>query len=365
MNGRQYCFVCFQNMVKKITVDQLWQEKSYRVLLDVRTPAEFEQGHIPGAINLPLFTNEERALVGTSYKQQGPQHALKLGLDLVGVKMRSFIETAEKIAPEGNLLIHCWRGGKRSGSMSWLLDMAGFDVKVLEAGYKAYRKHVLENITTPPVNFVVLGGFTGSAKTAVLHRLSQKAEQIIDLEGIAHHKGSAFGTLGETAQPSVEQFENDLFDAVQALDWNKLTWIENESQSIGQVYLPKGFWQKMREAPLIHLEVPLEKRVAHLVEVYACHPADKLRASFEKIRSRLGGQHLQRALEALEKNDFATAAEVALVYYDKTYRHGLETRPSNVFVLKVDEISPDHTSESLITWIKELQHEGKISINAV
>ena len=176
-------------------------------LLDVRSPAEFEQGHIPGAINVALFTNEERARVGTIYKTQGKDEAVLEGLRIVGPKMASIVEQALELAPERKLKVHCWRGGMRSGSVGWLLRQAGFSVEVLNGGYKAYRQKVLQELANP-FNFVVVGGPTGSGKTHVLKALQNSGEQVIDLEGLAHHRGSAFGHMGLEEQPSSEYFEN-------------------------------------------------------------------------------------------------------------------------------------------------------------
>ncbi|MBK8554971.1 MAG: tRNA 2-selenouridine(34) synthase MnmH [Lewinellaceae bacterium] len=215
-----------------------------RVLLDVRSPGEYAQGHIPGAFSFPLFSDEERARVGTTYKQANPEAALLLGLDLVGPKMGHFVVEALKLSRNKKLAVHCWRGGQRSKSMAWLLRLAGCDVVTLNGGYKAFRHEALDQYHLHPYNLRVVGGRTGSGKTKVLQALRDMGEQIIDLEGLAHHKGSAFGAIGEQEQPSVEQFENDLFFALRALDPQKRIWIENESRSIGRVYIPTGFGTK-------------------------------------------------------------------------------------------------------------------------
>lgn len=325
-----------------------------RVLLDVRTPAEFEQGHIPGAINLPLFSNEERAEVGTLYKQQSQEAAFLRGLDFVGGKMRTFVEKARTFAPHGRVMTHCWRGGQRSGSMSWLLDLAGLDVMTLNGGYKAYRRHILDTFGDRKLTILILGGHTGSGKTDILQQLRGQGEQIIDLEGIANHKGSAFGALGEAPQPTVEQFENDLFDAFCDIDPGRRVWLENESRAIGRVYIPQAFWAQMNAAPLVHLEIPLEVRVGRLVADYAGFPREALIDSFERIRKRLGGQHLQAAREALAGDDFESAARIALRYYDKAYGFFVERRQEQtgapVYRLEVDENDPAHAASLLVAW---------------
>ncbi len=328
-------------MAKRVGIDELLVAMEERPLFDVRTPAEFAQGHVPGAYNLPLFSNEERAVVGRAYKQVGPDAAMLEGLDFVGPKMRHFVEEARRQAPEGKVAVHCWRGGKRSDSLSWLLEFAGFDVLVLEGGYKAFRRHVLEWFEQETFNLVILGGYTGTGKTEILQRIREMGEQVIDLEGLANHKGSAFGALGEAPQPSVEHFENLLFHEFSRQDRRQRIWLENESRAIGRVYLPDGLWRQMRQAPLIHIEAPQQVRVERLLADYAGYDREELAASFKKIKKRLGGQHLKAALEALERGDYEKAVTIGLHYYDKTYNYGLEQRPAaKVSRLEVDRDDP-------------------------
>jgi len=245
--------------------------------------------------------------------------------------MEQFVKQAKALAPHRRLAVHCWRGGQRSGSMAWLLKQAGFDVVTLEGGYKAYRHHVLEGLEKTDLNLVVLGGQTGSGKTKVLHALRDLGEQIIDLEGLAHHKGSAFGFIGEAPQPTVEQFENDLLGSTLALQTARRVWVENESRSIGRIYIPQGFFSKIKDSLLVNIEIPDEARIKNLLDDYVLTDRTELEKAFHKIATKLGGQHLKTALEALEQDNFAAAARIALVYYDKTYQHGLDTRPSKDF----------------------------------
>ena len=175
-------------MVNTFKIADLWDEEKERIILDVRTPAEFEKGHIPNALNLPLFSNEERSIVGTTYKQIGPEKALLQGLDFVGDKMVYFVEKAAVLAPKKKIAVHCWRGGKRSSSMAWLLDLAGFDVKVLNGGYKAYKRYLQDQNQIQNFNFIVLGGKTGSGKTHILKALMTIGEQVIDLENLVFNR---------------------------------------------------------------------------------------------------------------------------------------------------------------------------------
>ena len=290
----------------------------------MRTPAEFDRAHIPGAINLPLFSNDERAVIGTLYKQVGSAEAIKKGLELTGPKMRSIVETTERYAEGRGVAVHCWRGGKRSESVAWLLGLYGLDVIVLDGGYKRYRNHVLEQFKSVKHQILVLGGRTGTRKTDLLHKMRELGEQVLDLEGLANHKGSAFGWIGENPQPYSEHFENMLYHALDSMDLSKPVWIENESRAIGKVRIPDDFWAFMKRAPLINIEIPHEKRLDHLTALYASGDnKDALIEAFTRITKRLGGQNVKLALEALNESNYRAAADIALRYYDKTYDYNL------------------------------------------
>ncbi len=340
-------------MYQRLNVVEFLASRTNRVIIDVRTPAEFSAGHIPGAQSLPLFSDEERAAVGTLYKQVSPEQAFLKGLEFAGARMRSYVEGAMQLAPGKQVAVHCWRGGQRSGSMAWLLETAGFDVVTLDGGYKGYRRHVFDQLASLPARLIVVGGKTGSGKTRILHALQAAGEQILDLEAIAHHKGSAFGAIGEAPQPSFEQFTNDLYDQFSALHASRPIWIESESKSIGKVQIPDEFWQRICTAPMIEVEVPFEQRVTLLLEVYAHYPKEQLAESFQKIAKRIGGLNLRNALLALERDDFHSAAAIALAYYDKTYRHSLDAMNKGPhFVLSPQEFAPQQLAEQLIKFAK-------------
>lgn len=296
-------------------------------VIDVRSPGEFARGHIPGAHSLPLFTDAERAVVGTLYKQHGRDAAVLEGLRIVGPRLAQLVAEARALAPDGRVRVHCWRGGERSGSVAWLLDKAGLPtVCTLRGGYKAFRAHVLAALGRPGADLCVIGGFTGSGKTEVLGHLRALGEQVIDLEALAHHKGSAFGALGEAPQPTTEHFENLVWDAWRTLDLQRPIWLEDESLMIGHVRLPDGLFARMREAPLFLVDMPLEERTARLVHDYGGHPKEQLAEALLRIRKRVGPQHCKAALEALEAGDLHTVARVALRYYDKAYQRGMDER---------------------------------------
>lgn len=340
-------------MIQKINIQQYWTNYKNTPLFDVRTPSEYQKGHIPTAINLPLFSDEERAVVGTIYKKQNPQEALLKGLELVGPKLRSLIEQVKNHTEAKSISVHCWRGGKRSGSTAWLLGMAGYQVNSLQGGYKAYRTQVLKNLSIPLPHLVVLGGKTGCGKTKILKALAKQGEQVIDLEGFAHHKGSAFGGIGQREQPSTEQFENNLYEYIRNLDPQKRIWVENESKGIGKVFLPTAFWTQMKAAPLINIELPDAVRLAFLIEEYTVEDIAALKIGFHKIKKRLGGLRYQEAIHLLEQKEVAAAARIALQYYDKSYQYMLNKNTAPIIhQLQFSKLIPEQIAQQLInkTW---------------
>ena len=296
-------------------------------VLDVRAPIEFAQGHVPGALNLPLFSDEERARIGTTYKQVSQERAVHLGLDFFGPKMSGMVKFAQKLAHGKEVRLHCWRGGMRSGAVLWLLELAGFRVHLLDHGYKDYRRAVLASFAQPR-QWRVLGGLTGSGKTDVLHQLTALPGQpVLDLEGLAHHKGSAFGAIGQPAQPTQEQFENNLAAALAVLPADAPIWVEDESRQIGRLTIPPGLFAQLQAAPRFVLEVPHAARVAKLAAEYGAEDPQLLAEAIERLRKRLGGLATQQALDAVAAHDFPLMVERVLDYYDKTYTHGLVPRP--------------------------------------
>lgn len=308
--------------MRTITVKEYLEQNTPSTLLDVRSPGEYAKGHFPAAKNLPLFSDEERAIVGTLYKQEGPEKAMVKGLEIAGRKMNEYVSLAQKLVKGKSAVVHCWRGGKRSESIATLLQFVGFDVSVVKGGYKAYRTFVLDGFYKKKLNLVTLGGRTGSGKTDVLAHLSEMGEQVIDLEGLANHKGSAFGALGQPAQPTVEQFENHLFEQFRQLDVSRRVWVENESQAIGKVFVPQGFWEQMTHSVLVEMEVPMGVRVERLIGDYGHFPKEELSASLQKISKRMGGQNVKAALEAFAEGDLETPTRLSLGYYDKAYDYG-------------------------------------------
>ena len=322
-------------------------------VIDVRAPHEFQQGHIPGAINIPLFDDHERKVVGTTYKQVNKEAAMYAGLEFAGKKLVELAKKGEHIAGKNKtLLVHCWRGGMRSKSMVWLFETMGLSCYLLEGGYKTYRSYVRE-VLAYPLNLVVIGGRTGSGKTAILHHLKKLGEQVIDLEGLANHKGSAFGALGEADQPSTEQFENELSSVIQVLEAEKVSWIEDESRNVGKCVIPGELYSRMKEASLFFLDISREQRALHLVEDYARYDQEALKACILKIEKRLGGDRTQEALEAIGRKDFYQTAMITLHYYDKAYMYSLEKNHKHYQVLSSGKVDPVANAELLMRYEKE------------
>lgn len=298
-------------------------------VLDVRTPAEFASGHIPGAVNLPLFSDEERAEVGTAYKQQGRESAVRIGLNRVAPKMTWLADRLleNDASSGGGLLIHCWRGGMRSGSVAWLAGTLGIRAATLTGGYKSFRRWVMESFQSRR-QIRVVAGLTGTGKTAILKALAEAGEAVIDLEALACHKGSVFGDLGELPQPRQEQFENNLAMAWMALDPKQPVWIEDESRMIGKCVIPPALWEQKCSARFTVVEIPGPARIEYLREIYEGFPLDQLAPRIEAIRKRLGGDRANKAISALRSGDPVSACSLLLTYYDRAYGDGLAAIPA-------------------------------------
>lgn len=329
-------------------------------IIDVRSPIEFNQGHIPGAVNLPLFTNKERALIGTTYKQQGQQAAIQLGYKICTPKIAHFVGQCRTMARKHRLLIHCWRGGMRSQYFAELLIRKGFeDIAILEGGYKAYRRHVHESFEQP-ARLLLIGGKTGSGKTAILHELQAAGEQTLDLEGLANHKGSAFGGIGQEKQPSSEQFENLIHAQWRKLDLQKTVWLEDESHSIGSARMPEALFHQMQASRVIALEIPLADRIERLAKEYAHLPLQELKRALFVIHKKLG-PNFDEALDSLEQKEFKTAIRLTLKYYDKSYENLMKKKkPENILPLKLWQDKPKDNAQRLIAYAESLTLSERI-----
>lgn len=338
-------------MIKTLTIDDFLASHAAHggTFVDVRTSDEFEKGHIEGAVNLPLFTPSERAEVGTLYVRTDRQAAIERGLEAVGPKLADFVRQAKTI--DGELYIYCARGGMRSASMAWLLDMAGFKVRLLKGGYKAYRAHLDHILEAYNWKFVVISGATGSGKSELLDIIATTGEQVIDLEGLAHHKGSAFGHLGQLPQPSTEQFINIIHENLRKLDPSKIVWCEGESMLIGHLFLPQKFFAMMQSAKRIEVVMDVEQRLDRLTAEYGSFDIEALISAFEKITKRLGYDNAKNAVEALRNGDIRGAAAIALIYYDKAYARSAVTEGTIKWSLDNNELQAN--AKRLIKIVKK------------
>jgi len=357
--------------VDKINIEDFLKLANQYPVIDVRSPGEYIHAQIPGAYSLPLFNDEERKVIGTAYKQQSRETAIKMGLSFFGVKMKKLVEDVEEIINNrlqtvgntqlhidnlayrqaGCLLIHCWRGGMRSGAVAWLLDMYGFKVYTLAGGYKAFRTWALQQFNKA-FNFKILGGYTGSGKTLLLQEFKRKGYPVIDLENLANHKGSAFGAIGEKPQPTQEMFENLLAMKLNEIRNKKNEiWIEDESQRIGKLIIPNSFWEKMRTSPVYFLEIPFEERLNYLVNTYGNFDSDKLQESIERIQKRLGGLETKNALQFLKDDNIIECFRILLNYYDKLYTKSLHNRENIYSILNkihCDDINSEKNAQKIL-----------------
>jgi tRNA 2-selenouridine synthase len=296
-------------------------------VVDVRSEGEFQEGHIHGALNIPILNNEERVIVGTTYKKEGQHEAIRAGFRLVGPRLIHIIEEAERVGNE--FIVHCWRGGMRSGNFCQFVGMAGMKTHQLKGGYKAYRQAAQEAFAKP-YQFVLVAGFTGSGKSELLRTLRRKGEQVVDLEDLAHHKGSVFGGLGQRPQPTTEQFQNNLFEELLRLDPQRPIWIEDESVAIGKIFLPPDLWKTMGVSPVVAINVPREVRVSRLVAEYGDVDRNGFETALRGITRKLGGQHFNAALDFLHRGAMAEAIDIILNYYDKAYYNGIDRKRDRV-----------------------------------
>uniref|UniRef100_UPI003F4BC7CE tRNA 2-selenouridine(34) synthase MnmH n=1 Tax=Brachyspira catarrhinii TaxID=2528966 RepID=UPI003F4BC7CE len=339
-------------MVKVIDIEEFLKlaNNDELPIIDVRSPIEYNHAHIPHAHNVYLFNDEERKDVGTIYKQIGRKEAILKGLEYVSVRMTAILKSIDEIAKKHNstnkILMHCFRGGMRSESTAWLCSSYGYDVYMLKGGYKRYRNYVLDSFERD-YKIYLLTGRTGSGKTLILNKLKSIGYNVIDLEKIAKHKGSAFGWINEGEQPSQEQFENNLSYELLKYDINSTLWFEDESLLIGRRAIPKSLFNKMREAQkIIYLDIPKECRAEYIVNTYGKYSIDDLKESILKIKKRLGGERLKESLELLDNGNIYECVLNMLYYYDKAYK--LSINEDKLVSIKCEDNNFDNIVESII-----------------
>lgn len=319
--------------MKIVTIEEALELRKNGIFIDVRSEAEFLSGHIPNAINIPLLDNNERRVIGTLYKQVSRKTAIKKGLDFFGPKMKTIIEEIEQLVEQRNksitsiIVVYCWRGGMRSNIVAWLLDLYGFDVALIEGGYKNYRNWCLK-IFNKKIEYKLIGGYTGTGKTTIIHQLVKKLRiPVIDLESIANHRGSAFGAIGMGSQPSQEMFENILaLQISDCLKFNNYVVLEDESQRIGTCSIPQTMWENMKSSSLIFLDLGFEERLNNIINDYGKLDRSFLASAIIRLQKKLGGLETKTCLEFLVNKDIRNCFSILLKYYDKSYKKSLELK---------------------------------------
>ena len=338
---------------------QPWAE-TYSEIIDVRSPSEFAEDHIPKAINLPVLNDDERAEVGTIYKQMNPFTARKIGAALVSKNisqhLTEYFATKEK---NYRPLVYCWRGGQRSSSMALVLAQIGWRVTLLEGGYKTYRAYVRQHIENLPQKFTyqVLCGLTGSGKTQILRQMRLRGAQVLDLEALANHRGSLLGEQWEgklSPQPSQKYFESLLLEQLRKFNPHQPVWVESESQKIGKIYLPQFLLEKMTQASCVEIQIPIAARVKFLLEEYPhlMNHADILKWKLEKLKSRCGWDKLCQWYQLIDAQEWESLVQDMLEsHYDPTYSQSMKR-----YFTKVERLLsiPDLSKSSIDTLLDSL-----------
>lgn len=332
----------------------LSQLGEFDAIIDVRTPAEFAEDHIPGAINCPVLSDEERITVGTLYKQVSPFEARKVGAALVAKNIAKHLQTRFRDHPKSwRPLVYCWRGGQRSGAMCIILAQVGWAAHKLEGGYKTYRRGVLDRLAILPQNFSLrmICGPTGSGKSRLLTALADSGQQVLDLENLAQHRGSVLGRLPQQAQPSQRWFDSALLQALQKLDPERPVYVEAESNKIGTITLPDALVDAMHAGACLLVETPLEARVAGLLEDYRHYLTDPemLIGHLQALHRFHGSKQLEHWSSLIHAGDFAAlVAELLTLHYDPSYFRATSRHYANLDQARrapLDSLSPDALKE--------------------
>ena len=336
-----------------------WRE-TFSEIIDVRSPSEFAEDHVPGAINLPVLNDEERAEVGIVYKQVSPFCARKIGAALVSKNISQHIRG--HFATKGkdySPLVYCWRGGQRSSSMATVLSQIGWRITLLQGGYKTYRAYVRQQLAVLPTRFTykVLSGFTGSGKTYILRKMRQHEVQVLDLEEMAKHRGSLLGEqwYGQNIQqPSQKFFESLLLEKLLSLDPRKDVWVESESNKIGKIYLPLSLWQQMKQSSCVEIQLPIKARVRFLLQEYPhfMDNPDFLKAKLERLKNHYGWEKISQWYQMIDYGKWETFVEdMLLFHYDSTYKKSMQNKFSRVEkVLSLSDLS-DSSIENLLDYL--------------
>ncbi len=318
------------SLVTITAADAIQRLDSFDALIDARSESEFAEDRLPGAVNWPSLTDEERRLVGTEYKQVSPFVAKKRGAALVARNIAAHIEREVLDRPKDwQPLVYCWRGGKRSGSLALVLDQIGFKVHLLEGGYREYRRAVVADLEQLPLRFDyrIVCGKTGSGKSRLLTALAQQGAQVLDLEALANHRGSVLGLVPGSPQPSQKQFDSRVWNALRHFDPARVVWVESESKKVGELRVPEALIERMRAAPCLHVELPLEARVALLMEDYDFFVKDvpAFCERLDALRALRGNEVVKAWQEAAQAGRIESVVRDLLVtHYDPTYLQSMQ-----------------------------------------
>jgi tRNA 2-selenouridine synthase len=328
-----------------VTVAQL---DAFDEVIDVRSPSEFALDHVPDALNCPVLDDDERAAVGTMYKQASPFDAKKIGAALVSRNIARHIEARfRERGREWRPLVYCWRGGKRSGAMAHVLREIGWPAATLEGGYRAYRREVVRQLEDLPARFgfEVICGATGSGKSRLLEALAARGTQVLDLEGIARHRGSVLGDLPGDPQPSQKMFDSLVWDQLRRFDASRPVIVEAESKKIGQLQIAAPLLERMRASPCMRIEAPIDERVRFLIEEYRhfLEDPERLKDKLGCLRNLYGKEVLDRWSLQIDARDWhALVADLLVKHYDPAYRRStLNNYPGSAQarVVTLDELT--------------------------
>jgi tRNA 2-selenouridine synthase len=332
--------------------------RAFDMIIDVRSPAEFAEDHIPGAVNLPVLDNEERAVVGTTYVQESRFLARRIGGAMVARNVARHLDTAlANQPPTFKPLVYCWRGGQRSNAMALILAQVGWRTLVLKGGYKTYRRDTQARLYEHPIphRLIVLSGETGSGKTEILNRVAALGGQVIDLEALALHRGSLFGAHAGRPQPSQKWFESSVAEQLDRCDPSRPVLVEAESYKIGNRTLPPSIWQAMANAQRIELHAPLDIRAAYLLHTYPGIAADRalLEAAFSQLQLYPGRKRLEAWRQMADAGDFLTLIrEVVERHYDPAYANSLRREQRQLLgaipLASLDEIAQEDAARRIL-----------------
>jgi tRNA 2-selenouridine synthase len=344
-------------MITEITINEaLKMDKA--LFVDVRSEDEYAKDSIPGAVNIPVLNNEERALVGTLYHREGPAPSRRLALELVAPKLPGKIARVDNNAPEGEIVVFCWRGGERSRFMASVLDTMGYNVHRISGGYKSYRCYVKEYLDKEELTqrAVVLHGLTGVGKTDVLNRLGQKGLPVLDLEGLAQHRGSVYGKIGLPPSPSQKAFESDIVSILSSIEDEGIFIVECESRRVGNLLVPPPLMRAIKEGIRVLLYAPLADRIRRIREIYTDGPGnnvEKLKEATTSLSKKIGRSKVEELNRMLEERKFDPVFSFLLQkHYDPLYKY--PEGPSEDFSLAADTKDVEEASDLVFNFVASL-----------